>query len=73
MTTSRRNLRFVPGAIDTLEILMGAALFEAVLRRAIDPTPVPVVASRERGRGAVTLLQELDLADDVRAYWQRRA
>lgn len=67
------EVRVLPGSIDTLTILMGAALFEGLLRRAIDPAPVAITAGRERGRGAAALLQELELADDVRAYWQARA
>lgn len=66
------EVRVLPGCIDTLPILMGAALFEALLRRAIAPTPVVPVVARERGRGPAALLAELELADEVRAWWQGR-
>ncbi len=67
------EVRVLPGAIETEPIVMGAALFESVLRRALDPEPVPAEAARAvRARSSRALLDALPLDDDVRAYWLAR-
>lgn len=63
------EVRVLPGTIETVAILDGAALFEGLLRLAIDPREV------ERARVATSaraLLDRLRLADDVRRRWLAR-
>ncbi|MEY3014407.1 MAG: hypothetical protein RIT45_3142 [Pseudomonadota bacterium] len=67
------EVRVLPGAIETESIVMGAALFEAVLRRSLAPEPVPAEAARAvRARTSRALLESLPLDADVRAYWLAR-
>ncbi len=64
------EVRVLPGMIDTDEILLCAALFEALLHHACAEATVERLPRRRfRLRQARALLQALPLAAEVRDYW----
>ncbi|MCO4763999.1 MAG: amidoligase family protein [Myxococcales bacterium] len=68
------ELRILPGTLDTREITMAAALFEAMLLRAIAPEPVERVARRKfRRRHANGFIRQLGLPQAVEVYWLAEA
>lgn len=64
------EVRVLPGLLDTREIVLAAALFEGLLRRAAAVAPVEREGpKRPRPRQVRALLNLLPLSDDVRAAW----
>lgn len=67
------EFRVLPGTMDTDEVLAGAALFEALLRRACEPRPVAPQAPRPWDPAAVeAALKALPLREDAREWWLDR-
>lgn len=64
------EVRVLPGLMDTVEVLAGATLFEAVLRLALAPGEVAI---GHPAPDASALLAQLPLAPVWRAHWMERS
>jgi len=67
------EVRILPGCMDVDQIIEFAALFEAILRRAVDPTPVKPRPPRPHTHAEIdALLTELPLPDAMRRIWREK-
>lgn len=64
------EFRILPGLLDTSPVLDAAALFESILRHAIDTPEIPRAPLAASAR---PLLEQLSLDADVRAHWLAHA